>query len=70
MSAAKKRKSEEPHTPSSKEPRTDQEKRGRRTPKGTGESAAIEWEVFYMSVAALESRRSNCTDELDKVSRT
>ena len=29
----------------------------------------IPWEVFYMSVADLESQRSNCADQSEKVSR-
>ena len=32
------------------------------------ETKFIPWEVFYMSVAALEAQRSNCTESTDKVS--
>ena len=41
-------------------------KRSKRTEKAPD---SIPWEVFYMSVAALESKRSNCESLTDKVRR-
>ena len=53
-------------------PRSDEreEKQAEVARSTPAERKFIPWEVFYMSVAALEAQRSNCTESTDKASST